>query len=247
MVLCETVQPPLQFYWLRALLKFWNDLPKASSPLLMSVVEADLELARLAGRGWTARLLAAIDNIAPSQYPTSRTMHVPINRAGVMQCWMDYWDSRWLQVQSDPQSFVNANRESATYAAWFKGAGSGFKWRELPSYMSASLAVRSWKAIARFRLGNHGLRVERGRFQNLEWVTRTCQRCELTMDVDDAAHFLFECETTQSLRELPQFADIGNNVREFMQSSSFNAFVVRAFRLFAAEPSVGGLAQAQQP
>jgi hypothetical protein len=249
LVLCETVQPPLQFYWLRALLKFWNDLPKASSPLLMSAVDADLDLGRLKGRGWTAQLFAAINNIAREHYPPSTVMHVPINRSGIVQCWMDYWETRWSQVASDPQAFDPQNptetvpyRESATYAAWFKGAGAGFKWRDLPSYLCSSLPVCSWKAIASLRLGNHGLRVEHGRFQNLEWIVRTCLRCELSLAVDDVAHFLFECDTTRPLRELPEFADIGQNVREFMQSTSFNAFVVRALKLLKAEPSVGGTA-----
>jgi hypothetical protein len=160
---------------------------------------------------------------------------------------MNYWDGRWLLANVDPQAAVNVHRESATYARWFKGAGSGFKWRELPSYLSSSLSVKAYKTVARLRLGNHGLAVERARFQGSDYRTRWCQRCEETLDIDDVAHFLFVCETTQSLRELPQFADIGQDVRSFSQSDIFIGFVLRAFQLLRAGSSADGPAQAQQP
>jgi hypothetical protein len=247
MVLCETAQPPLQYYWLRALVKFWNDMPKTDSPLVMSIVQAELDMTRTAGIGWASQLFTAAANLAPALYPSSLTEHVPLDRAGIMQHWLDYWDGRWLQLQGDPEAVMCDNRESATYARWFKGAGSGFKWRDLPHYLSSPLSVKEYKTIARLRLGNHGLHVETGRFQDTDFVARWCQRCEATMDVDDVPHFLFACETTQALRELPEFADIGHDVRTFSLSDNFNGFVLGAFKLLRAAPPAEGAAQAQQP
>jgi hypothetical protein len=55
-VLHQLAQLPLQFYWLRALCRFYNSFPAADSPQLMDIV------ARLAAAGmhdWTAQFNTA--------------------------------------------------------------------------------------------------------------------------------------------------------------------------------------------
>jgi hypothetical protein len=62
------------------------------------------------------------------------------------------------------------------------------------------LRYRQVRQFARFRVGAHRLRVETGRWQNLPWGERACERCSgdhlqsLDCPVDDEYHLLFDCE-----------------------------------------------------
>jgi hypothetical protein len=54
------------------------------------------------------------------------------------------------------------NRETLIYTAWLQ-QGEGMQWKDLPAYLSG-MGHDSWLDIVRFRLGNHGLAVETGRW-----------------------------------------------------------------------------------
>ena len=45
-VLREAGQLPLQFYWFRAVMRFWNDMVGSNSSVLKNVMKADVQLSR---------------------------------------------------------------------------------------------------------------------------------------------------------------------------------------------------------
>jgi ribosomal protein S27AE len=58
--------------------------------------------------------------------------------------------------------------------------------------------------MARFRLGSHGLRVDRGRLeggQHLSFKDRTCKRCSSPSLVDDEHHARLVCPSTACVRQ----------------------------------------------
>jgi hypothetical protein len=59
-------------------------------------------------------------------------------------------------------------------------------------------------SMARFRLGSHGLRLDRGRWeggQHISYEDRTCKRCISPSLVDDEYHALFVCHSTACVRQ----------------------------------------------
>ena len=121
-----------------------------------------------------------------------------------------YASARLYSTQSVSQSVIVQsieveNRKIASYDRWFRFQEP----LRLPHYFSlAGLTHEDVVRIARFRLGSHFLRVEKGRFSSVPWADRWCLRCShehlsrLDCKVDDAHHLLFDCERFSNLRDV---------------------------------------------
>jgi hypothetical protein len=70
--------------------------------------------------------------------------------------------------------------------------------------LSTRIPMALFLGMARFRLGSHGLRVDRGRWsggQHLSYEDMTCKRCSSPSLVDDEYHALFACPSTACVRK----------------------------------------------
>ena len=78
-------------------------------------------------------------------------------------------------------------------------------------------------AFCRFRLGNHRLPIERGRYQNVPRADRFCTLCLDTSSVGDEFHFMFECPSLNDLRMkyIPSYFRVRPNTFKF--SELFNS------------------------
>ena len=54
------------------------------------------------------------------------------------------------------------------------------------------------KLICKFRISDHALAVETGRYKNIPRENRLCNTCNI---LDDEQHFLFDCTLNQNIRE----------------------------------------------
>ena len=90
------------------------------------------------------------------------------------------------------------------------------------NYLS-KLNSKSRLALCRFRLSNHKLPIERGRFSNIERERRFCQLCNENM-IGDEFHFILECPALQHLREhfLPKYCQTCPNTLKL-----YNLFTTR--------------------
>ena len=90
------------------------------------------------------------------------------------------------------------------------------------NYLS-NLNSKSRLALCRFRLSNHKLPIERGRFSNIERERRFCQLCNGIM-IGDEFHFILECPALQHLREhfLPKYCQTYPNTLKL-----YNLFTTR--------------------
>ena len=52
---------------------------------------------------------------------------------------------------------------------------------------------------AKFRISNHKLLIEQGRYQDIPHEERYCQICK-TKKIDNEFHFAFECQHYQNIR-----------------------------------------------
>ena len=78
------------------------------------------------------------------------------------------------------------------------------------------------KFFAKFRLSDHNLNIEKGRYFNLNIEDRKCSLCNTS--VEDEKHFLLECKNLENVRK--QFLDsINNECKNFSTLSSDNKFL----------------------
>jgi hypothetical protein len=118
------------------------------------------------------------------------------------------WESNWRRMRNDedfgdPLDKVTKHRPTAVYNRWFRVFDLGSKAR-MHLYLSTCIPMAHVFSMARFRLGSHGLRVDRGRWeggQHISCEDRTCKRCTSSSLVDDEYHVLFVCPSTASIRQ----------------------------------------------
>jgi hypothetical protein len=253
-VLHELCQPPLQFYWLRSLCRFWNAVEKSGSQMLQRVAMADVALAQSSSnsRSWSAEFMAALrshlGNAFTGLHSPAAAQLTRVDTTAVCTAWTARWGGRWQQYAGNPQDPATAHRERSTYSAWFR-EGEGMQLSQLPQYLRLSPAAPSvpiQRSMVRLRVGNHGLNVEQGRFHGVPFNRRFCVRCGVDREmIDDVQHLLFLCDTTQDLRL--SFADAfpaehAVDVRRFVQHALAPTFVHVALKRVAAD----ALVRAQQ-
>jgi hypothetical protein len=178
-LLHELAQTPLQFYWLRSLLRFHNGLPDTRSELIFRVAAADVALE--GSRCWSEELRTGLRRLdrtwwpAGDNWPThqqrvalSTERHVQLPIKTMLDTWQSLWASKWARLENDDPRDPNvAHREAVTYAAWFQPEGVGMEWKDLPAHllppkppngprpqqhMRLHDGVRQWRAVTKFRL-----------------------------------------------------------------------------------------------
>ena len=91
--------------------------------------------------------------------------------------------------------------------------------RNVETYLSLSIPRRLRSSLARFRISNHNLEVERGRHCNMAYEDRLCKLCgqENKVFVENEFHVVFECASYKDIRKLY----IVNNVPGFYNFHEF--------------------------
>ena len=243
-LLAEVGQRPLQFYWWRSVLNFWNHSVAAQdNPVMTQALRSDLRLAKEnCIYCWTAEVRAATAalTVPPSEdSPTTPSPPLPPPFATVAkvdagellgQIWHTYEDAWGVRAQD---GFVReeevAHRPRMTYASCFRlPAGPPDEALPLPAYLS-SHDKHDVRRMAGFRLGSHQLGVARGRFRDppVPWKERICTRCSgdhlagLACKVDDEHHMIFDCEAFNDLRiEYHSLFENTTTVRDFFSDDN---------------------------
>jgi hypothetical protein len=246
LVLRETGQLPMNFYWFRAIVKFWNAMQKVCwaqdrCGLLRKVVEADLELhARYPqAECWTRDVCRALRVIGGAEHGAALVKCVKQKRAielgaftGALQA---YVDSGWDEVRGSghggPRDAASTDRRLATYEQWF-GVDKGQKIRPpMAPYLSCVMPRERMRCMARFRLSAHDLKVETGRYVGTPYNGRTCDRCS-AKPVQDERHIMLECTGFADIRA--QFSDIYDRAQGNMKKLMLNSDVYQLAELVTA-------------
>lgn len=222
-VLSEACLKPLQFYWLRSCLNFVLGCHTAANSLLLATLHADVALAASCRSCWCAQLNAALDAVGCDSLGAE-----PVGRDAVcriMDAWEQVFNNRWLSLMDEPWQAQCEHRQLATYKCWFKQA-EDLERCNLPKYLCAgfNLAPAVVKSMACFRLGCHGLRVDRGRRNRVPYAQRVCLRCQ--HGTDDEFHMLFECQAFEDIRLSDRYSHLFQGpqfVRTFMQQPDWKS------------------------
>lgn len=229
-LLAEFGQRPLQFYWWRGIIRFWNQaVTRRDNPVMTHALLSDLRLAERGCRdNWVAEVKTALRSFPPEPPPPTLPPPSPpppppfasaavVDSAALLTRLMQAYEEGWGIPQEEEgfqrQSAV-AHRPRMTYATCFRphplAPPSPDDALPHPYYLR-SHAKYDVRRMARFRLGSHQLEVARGRFTGVPWDQRTCKRCSashlagLSCQVDDEHHMIFECEAFQEIRSAHEF------------------------------------------
>lgn len=167
-------------------------------------------------QGWAAALIKALQSIqppGPDDIPWELQLMslTPIDYRSVMAAYM----SRWLQLPLDRQASGRSRRAAGGEKAQsYLRLYTKYTADDLPDYddrvglrparyLDLIKSPKKLLSTMRFRLSNHHLMVEMGRWHNVPRAHRTCQRCAGTDDceVDDEEHCLLACPTFIALRD----------------------------------------------
>lgn len=101
------------------------------------------------------------------------------------------------------------------------------------------LNLRSCIVLCKFRLGNHKLPVERGRYNNIPRERRFCHLCNENM-IADEFHFILECPALLHFRKqfLPKHYQTNpNTVKLYNLFTSNNIYILKRLSKYIIEAS----------
>jgi hypothetical protein len=118
------------------------------------------------------------------------------------------WESSWRRMRNDedfedPLDKATKHRPTAVYNRWFRVLDLGSRAR-MQLYLFTRIPMAHVFGMARFLLGSHGLRVDRGRWEGgqlFSYKARTCKRCISPSLVDDECNALFVCPSTACIHQ----------------------------------------------
>ena len=213
----EAAKLPIQFYWLRMIIRFWNacikfcDPHTLDNPLMSKILRADLKLAEDKGSCWSKDVMEAINLLLPGADPgvVMGNSHLPrnIDWKTLESAFLDLHNTRWSNLigQADPRSPMldgGLSRKLITYDKWFATPLDDEGKPKLPRYLRhRNLPPDIVQFVTRFRTSSHHLRIETDRWIrpiNL-WNERICTLCDLQI-VQDEKHVLCECRDDSLLR-----------------------------------------------
>ena len=175
-VLLELGRTPLSFDAKKLSIKNWERIirGKANKPLLLSLQESvDLELP------WTSHIKTNMESIGLLHfYTANRSSKNPFVFKKVFQRLCDIFHQEIFA------SFTGDRSKLRTYATFKKDPG-------YESYLSNIKNTKIRVNVSKFRLSNHKLMIEAGRYKKLNANERFCPFCPHV--VEDEIHFLFDC------------------------------------------------------
>ena len=192
-VLRECAQEPLQFYWFRAVGRFWNSMVCSNSNTLRSVLKADVALGfNGCDKCWSRQVKDAINDLrSANEFRECLLSFKEINISKLASDVRFCHHAVWREAEGqDPRTY---RKKSAVYHNWFglplKEYSEGKPSVRLPWYLTISLNRKVVRDVGRFRLRAHGLKCETGLYDRSSHI---CDLCDLG-EVQDEVHVVYRC------------------------------------------------------
>ena len=67
----------------------------------------------------------------------------------------------------------------------------------MEEYLLQNNSFKNRQNLTKFRISDHGLKIEIGRYQNIPREQRLCNICS---EIDNEVHFFFDCRINNSIR-----------------------------------------------
>lgn len=208
-LLRECGQEPLQFYWFRASVRFYNNMLDSNSETLRRVLKADLYLARRDTSCWSAQVAEALGGMRNSDMFKRRFLE-----ASKIPMPEFVGDLRFRQQkvwrEADTLDPRFSDRKAVTYHKWCgrevnHTRGAPFP---VPSYLFKDLDRHVRRNVSRFRLRGHCLKVE-----SSKWLggPSVCDKCGCA-EVQDEKHALFSCTWSRVCELRSKYKELFMNI-----------------------------------
>jgi hypothetical protein len=219
LLLDEVGAKPLQWYWLKATVKFWNTALSSSNSLLVRAFRANFHYRAHCPALWSARLHRILV-LLNQTCEDANGQPVRLQPAVVLTAWRDFWLRSRASNLSDPLNPDCASRQMSTYAFVFRSKPMT-EFSDMPAYLRVRSGVPAQHAysMVRCRLGCLPIGVVLGAraVPQIPFPMRYCNRCH-DHEVDTLQHFFLQCHATLPIRSHPSFASLPfNDLRAFMQ------------------------------
>ena len=196
LLLRECGQDPISFLWWRCVIRFWNKTLSGRSPLLLSVVRADLILANSGySQGWAAEVLSALRCIPGGAGETSKFFSgqaISLNQ--FLQKVRSFQRLMWLNaagsafgINSDAVTYYQHNVSPMLPARSL--ASSPFK---IPWFLFQKLPQHVRNSFIQFRTRAHCLRARLHRFYPSQYPSPNCDLCG-DSELQDETHVVISC------------------------------------------------------
>ena len=162
-VLRECGQEPLQFYWFRAAVKFYNTMVQNSNPFLKDILRADVRLSATVANCWSAQFISGFNGLhrgssfarsVQDMQTVQLQVFIPDLRARHVSVWQD-------MARLDPCA---VSRKLACYEHWMalplQSRSMSSRMLPLPKYLCLNLSRHVQRNVSCFRLRAHRLAVE---------------------------------------------------------------------------------------
>ena len=137
------------------------------------------------------------------------------------------------------KKYINARLTDQYLQSWYayidnSSKASNYSNIRLHSKHITILENKYWCSLIRFKLSNHNLPIETGRWENVTIQNRICPLCN-NVDIEDEFHYIFTCTFFKNERHrfLPSFCQSKPNIYKLLKLfNSKKAGVLRRLSIF---------------
>ena len=201
-VLSELGVQPLNYYWLRCIIRFWNtamaQIKEGTNRLFTQVLKADVDMGVSGTFCWSKLMLSFFNTHRDMSHHAECVRQVQaLDMDSIMCAWACLCCEAARQHSAgDPEARDHEHRVLATYKAWCAGPGC-------TRYLERHGDDRVF-SMARLRLSDHNMSVRLGRIAKpqIAYQDRVCTlcTCQEHVCVEHEKHAIFECKRFDSLR-----------------------------------------------
>ena len=216
MLLEELGLAPLQVFWWRRTLEFWNKI--ATSPvgsLFHTVLLDNLDDAFSVANGaknFSGSIAACLQSVGQPM-PFGRDGVPILEVSTIIEALRQHLGGTHDYALHCPRAAPSVGVVACTYHHWFRPFSRHRRYCQLP------VSNTRMQRFLQFRLGSHQLPIVLGRFaggQHVARANRVCTHCG-SVAVADELHMIFECPALQAVRQryAPLFSTDTNTMRSF--------------------------------
>jgi hypothetical protein len=233
-VLRECAQEPLQFYWFRAVGRFWNSMVRCNSNTLRAVLKADITLGNSGyDRCWYRQVKdAMVDLRSANELKDCLWNFKEMDLSKLASDVRFRHHAVWREAEGqDPRVY---RKKSAVYHNWFglplKEYSESRPSARLPLYLTINLNRKVVRDVSRFRLRAHGLKCESGLYDR---STHVCDRCD-SGEVQDEMHVVYRCMCPSIVQLRQEYGHIFRGVRRYDLKAFTNQDNIDVYKFLSA-------------
>lgn len=181
-VMSELGRIPLVIDILKSTIKYWYRIEKSNNILLKNAYTEVKTLHNFGTHTWYSYILHAMKILDINISKTNLLAYKPSTLSIKLKIYCKkYYKKVWLETRN---KLIKENGKLRTYLK-FKFTFEEEKYLNLNDFHNR-------KVLTKFRISNHKLKIESGRFTNTPLEERICEKC-FSDNIEDETHFLFEC------------------------------------------------------